>query len=315
MLVLLSLLLMLYTDILLPHSPAKQQGGTASCWAFSMCSYWETEEAISKADSPICHELSPWYLARIKMLENCKDKMISGFAKPHKLPNGAMAQTAIKIRQKHGIVRLSDYQVADRGQGKNFRMMRRAMNILTWIGQYTIMLRPLCLKMIEWLLDLRWGKLPSPGAVLQQEFPEPVFYTSFSHLPMQQDVLLPLPDNYEQWKLRNIPLDSLIEMMVQTLQSGHSLLWQGSIRRGFSMQKGVAILPSSISLTEQHRSDCFLHGKITDDHMMHLIGLAHDENGKRFFFAKNSVGDSGPYHGLIYMSEDYIRFYTIAVGM
>lgn len=315
MVLLISLLLMLHTDILLPHSSAKQQGGTASCWAFSMCSFWETEEAIAQGDSYVNQELSPWYLARIKMEENCQEMMSTGFTKLHKLPNGAMGQTASKIRREQGIVRLSDYQVSDRGQGKNFRWMKRAMNILTWVGQYTILLRPLCQKLIQWLLDSRWGSMPQPILVQQKDFPVPEFYTSFSHLPYQQDVLLPLPDNYEQWKLHNIPLDSLVDRMILSLQSGHSLLWQGSIRRGFSTKKGMARLAPSINITEQLRSESYLKGQITDDHMMHIIGLAHDESGKRYFIAKNSVGDTGPYHGLVYMSEDYLRLYTIAVGI
>ena len=315
MFIILSLLLMLYTDILIPHSPAKQQGGTASCWAFSMCSYWETEEAIANGDSIVSQELSPWYLARIKMEENCQTMMSSGFRKPQKLPNGAMGQTAIKIREVHGIAGLSDYEVSDHGQGKNFRTMKRIMTMLTWVGQYTILLRPLCQKMITWLLDSRWGKLPQSAIVQYQEFPTPVFYTSFSHLPYRQEVLLSLSDNYEQWPLMNQPLDSLINIMIDTLQSGHSLLWQGSIRRGFSTKKGIAILPTAIEISEQKRTDDYQNGLITDDHMMHIIGLAHDENGIRYFIAKNSVGDVGPYHGLVYMSENYIRLYTIAVGI
>lgn len=243
--------------------------------------------------------------------------MSSCFAMPRKLANGAMGQTASRIRQTHGIVRLSDYQVTEQVQGKNFRWMKRAMNILTWIGQYTVILRPLCQIMIQWLLDSRWGSMPQSILVQQKDdFPVPVFYTSFSHLPYLQDVLLTLPDNYEQWNLHNLPLDSLINKMVLTLQSGHSLLWQGSIRRGFSVQKGIAKLPeSSIIITDKIRSNGYLQGQITDDHMMHLIGLAHDKDGKRYFIAKNSVGDIGPYHGLIYMSEDYLRLYTIAVGI
>ena len=306
---------MLQTDILLPHSPAKQQGGTASCWSFSMCSFWETEEAIAQGDTSVRQELSPWYLARLKMQDNCHEMMHDGFCKPHKLPNGAMGQTAIKIRQAHGVARLSDYQFTDRGLGKNFRTMKRCMQVLTWLGQYTVILRPLCQKIIELLLDSRWGSMPDDSCIEQDDFPKPVFYTSFSHLPYQQDVLMDFPDNYEQWKLRNLPLDTLVNKMVVTLQNSHSLLWQGSIRKGFSMKQGVAVIPSSVEPTEEYRSDCYQKGLITDDHMMHIIGLTHDEDGKRFFIAKNSVGCVGPYQGLIYMSEDYVRLYTTAVGL
>ena len=46
---------------------------------------------------------------------------------------------------------------------------------------------------------------------------------------------------------------------------------------------------------------------------MTLIGIAHDENNKRYYIAKNSWGTNNPYGGLIYMSEEYIMMKTIAI--
>ena len=40
---------------------------------------------------------------------------------------------------------------------------------------------------------------------------------------------------------------------------------------------------------------------------MHLVGIARDETGATYYKVKNSWGDAGPYHGYIYMSENYIR--------
>ena len=46
---------------------------------------------------------------------------------------------------------------------------------------------------------------------------------------------------------------------------------------------------------------------------MTLIGIAHDQNGRRYYIAKNSWGTNNPYGGFMYVSENYIRLKTIAI--
>ena len=46
---------------------------------------------------------------------------------------------------------------------------------------------------------------------------------------------------------------------------------------------------------------------------MCLIGIAHDNKGRRYYIAKNSYGTKNPYGGLMYLSENYVRMKTVAV--
>lgn len=46
---------------------------------------------------------------------------------------------------------------------------------------------------------------------------------------------------------------------------------------------------------------------------MVLIGIAHDENGKRYYIAKNSWGTDNQYGGLMYLSEQYVMMKTVAI--
>jgi bleomycin hydrolase len=48
---------------------------------------------------------------------------------------------------------------------------------------------------------------------------------------------------------------------------------------------------------------------------MHIIGLARNNKGKKFYIVKDSGGDYGPYGGLIYMSEAYLKMKTIAITL
>ena len=47
----------------------------------------------------------------------------------------------------------------------------------------------------------------------------------------------------------------------------------------------------------------------TDDHLMHIIGLAKDQNGTKLYYTKNSWGTvDTKYDGYWYMSEPFVKF-------
>ena len=48
----------------------------------------------------------------------------------------------------------------------------------------------------------------------------------------------------------------------------------------------------------------------TDDHGMHIVGLATDQSGTAFYKVKNSWGVTGKYNGYIYVSKPYIALRT-----
>ncbi|MCB0589429.1 MAG: aminopeptidase, partial [Phaeodactylibacter sp.] len=51
----------------------------------------------------------------------------------------------------------------------------------------------------------------------------------------------------------------------------------------------------------------------TDDHLMHLTGLATDQNGTKYYLTKNSWGEVSQYKGFLYMSDAYFRMKTIGI--
>ena len=51
----------------------------------------------------------------------------------------------------------------------------------------------------------------------------------------------------------------------------------------------------------------------TDDHGMHLFGIAKDQTGKKFYMIKNSWGEAGQFKGYWYVSEAFLKYKTMDV--
>jgi bleomycin hydrolase len=46
---------------------------------------------------------------------------------------------------------------------------------------------------------------------------------------------------------------------------------------------------------------------------MHLVGIARDRNGAKYYLTKNSWGVTGAEDGFLYMSEAYVRAKTVTI--
>lgn len=142
-----------------------------------------------------------------------------------------------------------------------------------------------------------------------------IVLTSFAHSAFYKDVVLNVPDNYERFPSYNVPLDTMIAAVKQSLQDGHTCVWEGDIHgAGYSQKRGMALtfLPS-IRHNAAMRSIAYACKLLKDDHMMHIVGMGHNAKGQCFFLIKNSVGETGRRKGYIFMSEDYFRTNTLTV--
>ncbi|MFA4085495.1 MAG: C1 family peptidase [Paramuribaculum intestinale] len=174
--------------------------------------------------------------------------------------------------------------------------------------------------------------------------------TSFTHHPYYESFELEVPDNWEHARQYNLPLDELMDVIDGALRSGYSVCWDGDVsERGFRLANGVAINPDvrdlsrysaadsavfaplteaqrldsvmtfsrpylEIVVTPEVRQEGFESFVTTDDHLMHLTGLAKDQNGTKYYVTKNSWGtDRNGFGGYLNMSESFVRAKTIYV--
>jgi len=173
--------------------------------------------------------------------------------------------------------------------------------------------------------------------------------TSFSTYPFNAKVTLEVPDNWSNDQYYNLPIEDLLKVIENAVAKGYTVVWDGDVSNSaFSPDKGIAIFPdiskkeeaglmqanesilpmpnmqiavvntsrptAEKTVTDADRLISFDNTTLTDDHIMHLVGMAKDQTGASFYIIKNSWNkDSNKLGGLFYMSQPYAKRFTIAI--
>ncbi len=154
-----------------------------------------------------------------------------------------------------------------------------------------------------------------------------VSFTSYTHHPFGEKIVLEIPDNYANGGYYNVPMDDLLAITDFAVEKGYSVAWDGDVsEKGFSSKNGIAILPidtkrkdlfekpsTETHVTQELRQLTFQNYSTTDDHLMHITGVAKDQNGEKYYYTKNSWGAISPYQGYVHMSAPYFRLKTVGL--
>lgn len=139
--------------------------------------------------------------------------------------------------------------------------------------------------------------------------------TSFLHHPYYEPFVLELPDNWMGMPSMNIPPAELVTVVHEALSRGYTVGWNTDISNpGFHWRAGVAEAIPETDCTAEERQRTFDEQEITDDHIMHIIGLARNlETGQLCYKVKNSWGADNRNAGFIYVTENYLKRNTIDI--
>jgi len=170
--------------------------------------------------------------------------------------------------------------------------------------------------------------------------------SSFSHHPFYSEFIIEVPDNWRWDTAYNLPVDELMEVMYNAIDKGYTIAWGSDVsEKGFT-RNGLATmpvekkkaaagsdqekwvgksaeekteeapkpeLPEEIIATQEMRQEAYDRKSTTDDHGMHIYGLAQDQNGTKYFMVKNSWGEAGKYKGVWYASDAFVRYKTLNI--
>ncbi|MBN1187643.1 MAG: aminopeptidase [Bacteroidales bacterium] len=331
-------------EIDLPVTPVKNQGRSGTCWAFSTTSFIEAEILRMTGKE---YDISEMYFVYNTYLN--KARQYVRFHGNTKFGEGGQAHDLLNVLPKYGMVREDDYSgKKDATSMHNHNSLEKGLNDLIEPLVNEDKINTNWILKADSILKSELGPLPKStkteaGNISPSEFytkskfnPDNyVEITSFSHHPYYTQFVLEVPDNWALEKYYNVPLDDLITIMNYSLSKGYTLVWDGDVSEpSFSSIIGVAVMPdvdwskidpvmsrdilskptTEIDVTAELRQKSFDDYATTDDHLMHITGIAKDQNGNTYYLTKNSGGkDSSPYDGYIYMSEAYVKMKTIAI--
>jgi len=311
----------------------KSQDNTGTCWSFSASSFLESEILRKKGKNV---DLSEMFVVRKIYLEKA-ERYLRYHGKAN-FSQGALAHDQLRAMKIYGLMPEEIYNGKVNGKTHNHTELEKELkNYLDSVLAKEI-IEPHWKERFERVLDKHLGVCPalftyenamysaqSFAATFGINPDDYVGFTSYTHHPFYTEFDLEIPDNFSHGYYTNLPMEQLMELMEFAINKGHTVEWDGDVSEtGFARKTGAAVLlkkgeligdtiPSEIVPTQELRQATFDSHETTDDHLMHITGIATDQKGKRYFITKNSWGKSHGINGYVYMSENYVKLKTVSV--
>lgn len=321
-------------------TPVKNQGKTGTCWAFATTSFVETE--LIRLGYGIT-DLSEMFVVKNMLLEKA-EKYIRYHGKSN-FGTGGQAHDVLNSIKRYGMVPEKDYSGINYGfDNHNHGEMQAVLNgmldavLLKKSGKLTSKWKDA----VESVLNTYLGKPTekftvngvtyTPKSYAKSTGFNPDNYielTSYLDSPYYEKYNLQLPDNWTNSEYYNVPINDLVKIVDNSIKNGYSVCWDGDTGKdNFLREEGYAVIPQKMPesnnnsfepekekiITQEMRQEAFNNFDVTDDHLMHIVGIAKNQNGTKFYYTKNSWGTDGKkYGGYWYLSESYIKLKTVAI--
>lgn len=170
-----------------------------------------------------------------------------------------------------------------------------------------------------------------------------VSITSYTHHPFWTAFPVEVQDNWRQGMSYNVPIEDITRIIDNAINNGYSVMWGGDVSEQGFTRKGLAVAVDAkavqslsgsdaakwlrlsqtqktnildslgvntpeVKLTQEMRQEAYDNWETTDDHGMHLFGIAKDQNGKEYYMIKNSWGETGDHKGIWYMTKTFAAY-------
>lgn len=322
-------------SVSLAVTPVKDQARTGTCWAYGGVSMLESE-VMRRGGEEL--NLSEMWIARNAWKEKAvKYVRLNGRMN---LWQGGELHDVLYIVDRYGIVPQSVYEGNSSDGEYDHRELCDAMVACAkkmveekgykndgWQEEFD--------KILDEYLGVRPESFEVDGEVFTpKSYAEKlglsgddfVYLTSFAHHPYYDQFSIEIPDNWLGEKSINLPMDDLIATMDAALKAGYTI-GIGTDISEYSYSGGICVLPTDTSyvkgtlpveevvVDDALRLKWFDDRTTVDDHIMHIVGLSYDPQGRRYFKVKDSGGVSRNFDGYCYISESFMRGKVIEIAV
>ena len=334
------------TLIDLEHTDVCNQASSGTCWSYSTNSFLESE-MMRMGKQPI--KLAEIFSAHCVYIDKAETyvRMHGSVA----WGDGGECHDVINMYAKYGAMPQEAYSGLQYGTTRNkFAEMQAILKGIldAVISNPNGRLTPSWKKAYNDVLDSYLGHIPekfkwdnrtyTPKTFASERVgihPEDyVELSSFTTDPYYKKMVLLVPDNWSFSRVYNVQMMDLTDIIDNALNKGFTVAWAADVsEKYFSWKNGVAYVPEKEYddmtddekktmfdgprdervITPEKRQMAFDNYETTDDHGMHIVGMAEDQNGKKYYKVKNSWGDKNDYKGYIYVSKAYVRYKTTAI--
>lgn len=331
------------TVVNIETTPVENQGASGTCWSYSTNSFLSSEmKKLGK--QPVA--LSKIFTARNVYMEKAITyvRMHGGI----KWGQGGEPHDVINMYEKYGAMPESAYTGLNYGTDiNNFGEMNEILKSMldAIVKNKNGKLTNNWKKAFSSVLDAYFGVVPkdfnyqgktyTPKSFAKEVVGiQPNDYVEFISqisTPYWEKAMMMVPDNWAfQWDW-NIPMDDITKVIDNALNKGYSVAWGTDVSEPyFSWKNGIGYVPASEvkdmsgkersemfkgpqperTITPEMRQQSFDNYKTTDDHGMHIIGIAKDQNGKEWYIVKNSWGTGNDYEGYLFVTKNYVKYKT-----
>jgi len=329
----------------IPATSVKDQAKTGTCWSFGTTSFIESELIrMGKGE----FDISEMFTIRCTYEDHAKQ-----YVRYHgnlNFSSGAEGWDMFNIIDTYGIVPQKTYTglKIDPIQ-HDHREMDKVLKAVVDVLVDTKKLTPVWDDAVSGILDAYLGDYPSEFEYNGKKYSPESFrnyldingsnywaITSYNHHPYYSEFVFESPDNWSNGIVKNVELNDLTDIIDHALIKGYSVVWASDVSDpGFNHAKGLAIVPEKDwgAMDNQYQEEVFIkfmnqkeitsemrqlgydNYETTDDHLMHIVGLAKDPNGIKYYKVKNSWGTDNALGGYFYASEAYVKLRTMSIAV
>ena len=333
----------------LPITPVKNQYRSGTCWCFSTLSFLESEiiKAKNIKDPAQYPDFSEMFVVRKAYYDKAiKYVRLDGFLN---FAAGSDFGDVLEVAKTYGLMYQQDYSGLQYGYDLPVQAELDAVlkgYVSAVVKNPNKKLTNVWPKGVDGILDAYMGVIPEDKIVKAENLginlDDYIGFTSYTHHPWYTAFAMEVPDNWRCTPSWNVPLDEFMAIIDNAVNNGYTVAWGGDVSETGFTRNGLAILldeankatsgsdqerwvgkadekpadkPSAkeIEVTQELRQQYYDEKTSTDDHGMHLYGIAKDQNGVKYYMIKNSWGVTGAYDGLWYMSENFVKGKTLNI--